>query len=167
VAVGAGGEGAEKDGGGHESTRSALQWREALPFAASASVWCRAQRSREGEKGRMGGLQRAGATCLVVATAVGISGRTSTWAWEDDDALIHRTYMQVGTRLGLGDSSQLPRLNVAGTLNGSVQVLVLLCRDSMEQFYPKRCETLDPFHHPSSVPHFVSHHGVKPIAKTP
>ncbi|KAH3904431.1 hypothetical protein HBH56_233690 [Parastagonospora nodorum] len=66
-------------------------------------MWCRAQRSREGEegrreegkKGRRGGLRRAGATCLVVATAVGISGRTSTWAWEDDDAPIHRTYMQV------------------------------------------------------------------------
>lgn len=133
MAVGAGGEGAERDGGGHESTRSALQCRESLPFAASASMWCRAQRR---EKERRGELRRAGATCLVVAV-LGISGRTSTRAWEDDDSPYLGTLKSTRrallvalrvTRLGLVDSSQLPRLNVAGTVNGSVQVV---CRDSV------------------------------------
>jgi hypothetical protein len=39
AAVDAGGEGAENVGGGHCSTRSALQRREALPFAAWRLQW--------------------------------------------------------------------------------------------------------------------------------
>jgi hypothetical protein len=67
VIVYAGGEGAARDGGGHESTRSALQCGESLPFSArSPSMWCRAA-------GR-GEVRRVGATCLVVATVLGTSG---------------------------------------------------------------------------------------------
>jgi hypothetical protein len=39
AAVGGGDEGAAKDGDGHGSTRSALQRRESLPFAASRLQW--------------------------------------------------------------------------------------------------------------------------------
>lgn len=70
------------------------------PWALQCGVERREGRRERGEgRGRRGELRRAGATCLVVATVLGIpvSGRTSTWAWEgkgredDDEPPIHRT----------------------------------------------------------------------------